>query len=132
MDQIKAFFRNFLTIFFANYLLPGIELPPSTKLPHLSGDLLFALCLGLLNTFLLPAMRLFNQKISAIRVGLFVVVLNVGTYGLMKLLSLGIKVSSLEGFLAASFVVSVGAFLTCYLEIKKGATEAEAPFTRVD
>ena len=46
MTYLKSLFFNFLVVFFANHVLPGIEVVKPTKLPHIGGDLTFAIALG--------------------------------------------------------------------------------------
>ena len=43
MNYPKSLFYNFLTVYFANHLLPGIELLQQTRFPHIGSDLPFAI-----------------------------------------------------------------------------------------
>jgi len=58
---LKHFFVLFLTIFFANYLLPGVDAVSRTKLPFIGGDLLFAIGLALLNAVVYPIVKLVSS-----------------------------------------------------------------------
>jgi putative membrane protein len=116
MRYLKSWLFNFLAVFFANYVLPGIEITSPTKLPHLGDDFLIAFVLGGLNTLVYPLLKLFRQSTSLFQVGLIILVLNFLAYGILKFLPLGVHPTSLEGYLLAAVVVSVVGFLTSYFE----------------
>lgn len=118
MGYLKSLFFNFLVVFFANYILPGIAVMNQTKLPHLGGDLPFALALGLLNSLIYPILRLIHKHPSVTRIGMFALVLNFAAYALLKFLPLGIHIASVEGYLFASFFVAVGSFVVNFFEMK--------------
>ena len=119
VQYLKSVFFNFLTVFFANHIFSGIEVTNQTKLPHIGGDLIFAGVLGLLNSLIFPILRMVDQRVSAVRIILFSILLNFSAYAILKLVSfLGIEVLSVEGYVIASGVVSLGSFLTNYLEMK--------------
>jgi uncharacterized membrane protein YvlD (DUF360 family) len=120
MNYLKSLFFNFLTVFFANHILPGIEVIDQTKLPHLGGDLPFAIGLGFLNSLIYPILKLVDRRLSLLRIGMIALVLNFAAYALLKLLPIGIQVSTIEGYIFASAVVTFGSFLTNYLEMKAG------------
>ena len=118
IKYLKSLFFNFLTIFFANHILSGIEVTNQTKLPHIGGDLIFAIVLGFLNSLILPILKLVDRQISAPRIALISIILNFSAYAILKLAPIGIEVSSVEGYIFASTMVSLGSFLTNYLEMK--------------
>ena len=118
MSYLKSLFFNFLTVFFANHILPGIEVVSQTKLPHLGGDLPFAMFLGLLNSLIYPVLRLMDQRSNVLRIGMIALVMNFSAYALLKILPIGIHVSSVEGYLLASLIVSGASFLTNFLEMQ--------------
>ena len=119
VQYLKSLFFNFLTVFFANHIFSGIEVTSQTKLPHIGGDLIFAGILGLLNSLIFPVLRMVDRRVSLLRILLFSVILNFSAYAILKLISsIGIKVLSIEGYMIASGVVSLGSFLTNYLEMK--------------
>jgi uncharacterized membrane protein YvlD (DUF360 family) len=115
---LKSFFINFLAIFFANYVLPGIDVVRPTKLPHISGDLYFALGLGFLNSLVYPILKVIQQQVNLGKIAIGVVVITFASYAIMKFASLGVEVTSIEGYLLASGVVSVVGILMNYLEMK--------------
>lgn len=119
MTYLKSLFFNFLVVFFANHILPGIEVVSHTKLPHLGGDIPFAIVLGLLNSLIYPALKLINRQVTPLRIALIAVILNFVVYALLKLFSfVGIQIETVEGYLFASVVVALGSFLTNFLEFK--------------
>lgn len=118
MVFLKTLFYNFLIVFFANHILPGIEVVNQTKLPHIGGDLIFAAALGLLDSLIYPALKLLKQEPTYFRIGLIAVILNFIAYAILRFLPIGVKVMSLEGYLIASLVVTVGAFLTNFFEMR--------------
>ncbi len=126
MRYLKSLFFNFLIVFFANHVLPGIEVTDMTKLPHLGGDLLFSIALGLLNSLIYPILKLMGRP-AMTRIALVALALNFITYAILKLLPVGIKVVSVEGYLLAAAVVSIGSFLLNYFEMKGGSDDSSKP-----
>lgn len=119
MRYVKSLFFNFLTVFFANHILPGVDVVDTTKLPHIGGDLLFSFGLGLLNSLIFPVFRLLKRDASWLRIAATALILNFAVYALLKLLPfIGIQVETVEGYILASLVVSIGSFLTNFQEMK--------------
>lgn len=118
MNYPKSLFFNFLTVFFANHILPGIEVMSQTKLPHLGHDILFAIVVGVLNSLIYPALKLIDRQVNAIRIAAVALIMNFAIYAILKVIPVEIHVSSLMGYLIASFVVSVGGFTTNYLALR--------------
>ena len=126
MGYIKSLFFNFLVVFFANYLLPGIEIVKHSKLPHIGGDLIFALSVGFLCSMICPLLKVI-EKISFGRIVITSAVISFVAYAVIKFAPpFGIEVESVEGYLFASLVVSVGSILINYLEMKS-AFHSEMP-----
>ena len=118
MNYVKGFFFHFLIVFFADYVLPGVEVVHITKLFHIQADLLFPLVLGFLNSFIYPILRVFDRNVSWLRMGSFSLILNFIAYAFLKLVSIGIEIVTLEGYLLASLSVSIGSFILNYFEMK--------------
>lgn len=119
MNYLKSLFYNFLIAFFANHMLPGIDVVNQTKLPHIGGDLIFAVALGLLNSLIYPVLKMSRQGVSLLKMALISLILNFGAYGVIKLIPIGVLVHSVEGYICASAIVAVGGFLTNYFEMKR-------------
>lgn len=118
MYYLKILLSNFLIVFFADYLLPGIEVTKQTKIPHIEGDLLFALVLGFFNSMIFPLLKVMEKGASLSRIALTALILNFAVYGIVTLLPLGIHFANIEGYLIVSAVVTVGGFLTNFFEMK--------------
>ena len=126
MNYLKTFVINFLIVFFANHTLAGILVTDLTKLPHFGADMMVAAALGLLNALIYPILRLFKQ-VSLPKILLVSMILNFGAYAVIKLAPVGVKILSVEGYIFASLVTSLGAFITNWLEMKRHPKK-EDPF----
>ena len=119
MTYLKSLFFNFLVVFFANHILPGIEVVNQTKLPHFGGDFPFALALGFLNSLIYPVLKLLGQ-LTMLRIAMIALILNFAVYALLKIFSfVGIQIQTVEGYIFASTVVALGSFITNFLELKR-------------
>jgi len=118
MYYLKCLFFNFLTIFFANHILPGIVVADQTKLPHIGGDLIFSIVLALLNSLIYPLLKLLDSHLSPVRIALAAIFLNFGAYALVKVVPVGIQIVTLEGYAIPAAVVAVASFLTNYFEMR--------------
>ncbi len=98
-----------------------------TKLPHLGGDLPFALALGFLNSLIYPLFKLFHKTPSVSRFILIALSLNLAAYALLQVVPMiGIHVASLEGYAVAALLVSVGSVLTNFWELKHAPKKPES------
>lgn len=114
MNYAKILFYNFLIIFFVNHLFPGIDIVKPTKIPHFGADLPFAVAVGLLNTLIYPICKLIHHRVSILRVALVAAVLNFVIYAILKVAPIGIRVTSIEGYLLAAAVVTLGSVALTY------------------
>lgn len=118
MNFLKSFSINFLVIFFADHILPGIEVT-HTKLPNIGGDFILAVTLGLLNSLIYPVLKMIKSQASALKIALIALILNFAAYGIAKLLPIGVGLSSIEGYILVSAIVSISGFATNYFEMKR-------------
>jgi hypothetical protein len=118
MKHLKTFFFNFLIVFFANHILPGIEVVNQTKLPHIGGDLSFALGLGFLNCLIYPLLLLTGRARCIPHIALAALALNFISYAILKILPLGIHIESVKGYFITALMVSIGSFITNFLQMK--------------
>lgn len=125
MKFLKALFFNFLIVFFANHVLPGIEIKEHTRFPHIGGDISFALSLGLLNTIIYPILKLVGRKDSVLKIAMFALVLNLVAYAIVKFLPVGIQIRSVEGYIFGSLAVAIGSFLTNLYEMSSSKKKNE-------
>jgi uncharacterized membrane protein YvlD (DUF360 family) len=119
MYYINLLSYNFLGVFFANYVMPGIEIAHQTKLPHIGGGLIFALVVGLINSMIYPVLKVLNQPISLGKIAAIAVAVSFTSYAILKFINVGVEVKSVEGFLFASITVAAVSFLTNYIEIRR-------------
>jgi uncharacterized membrane protein YvlD (DUF360 family) len=117
MYYLKTLFFNFFAVFFANHILPGIDVVNQTKLPHIGGDLMFAVALGFINSLIYPMLKLFKQC-SLLKILGVSLVINFVAYASLHFLSIGVHVTMLTGYLSAALLVSLSSFLTNFLEMK--------------
>lgn len=126
MVYLKSLLFNFLIVFFVNHLIPGIE-ATSRKLPHIGGDLIFAIALGILNSLIYPTLKLFKQEPTGLRIALICLILNFAAYAVVKITPAGVEVSSVEGYVLAGAIVSISSFLINFFEAKHGIKKMEMP-----
>jgi hypothetical protein len=122
MKYLKALGFNFLVIFFANYILPGIKVEHATKIPSLGVDFPFALVLGFLNTMIYPLVCMFKGASPQLQIVAIAAVLNLVTYGIASLFPLGIGIESLGAYLLVVIVVTIASVVANFSEMKKNKT----------
>ncbi len=128
MNYLKSLVINFLIIFFSDHILPGIQVTDHTKLPHIGGDLILAFSLGLLNSLIYPILKLIHSEPSALKIALIALILNFAAYGLVKLIPIGVSITTVEGYILTSSIVTIGGFLTNYFEMRRhGSNNMEIP-----
>ncbi len=119
MRFVRNFVICFLIVFFVNYLLPGIDVVNQTKIPHIQGDLIFSLSLGLLNALILPLLGFFDGYLTKPRIAIATLILNFAAYAFLKILPLGIFVTTIQGYILASLIISIACFILHYMEMKR-------------
>ncbi len=117
MCYLKTLFFNFFIVFFANHILPGIDVANQTKLPHIGGDLMFAFALGFVNSLIYPLLKVCNQA-TVLKIAGLSLAINFIAYALLKLLPIGVHVTSFTGFLYGALLVAIGSFFTNFIEMK--------------
>jgi hypothetical protein len=127
MKYLKSLFFNFLTVFFANYVLPGITVAHQTKLPYIGSDLLFAALIGALNSFIYPVLKALGHQINIGRLALSACGISFGAYTILKFAPLGIEITSVEGYLMAVIAVALGGFLTSFFEMRRSVNYPKPP-----
>lgn len=118
MGYVRSLIYNFLIVFFADYLIPGVDVVDQTKLPHIGGDLIFAAGLGLLNSLIVPILSSVDGYLTVVRISIASLILNFGAYALLKLLPLGVFITNVEGYLIVALVVSIASILLNYVEMR--------------
>ncbi|PIS01191.1 MAG: hypothetical protein COT84_03790 [Chlamydiae bacterium CG10_big_fil_rev_8_21_14_0_10_35_9] len=119
MTYFKSLFFNFLTVFFVNHILPGIEIDYYSKLPQIKGDLIFAFSLGFLNSLVYPICRFLYPKATPFKIGMFSFIFSFGAYSIINIIPLGIHVMTPGAFVWSGLIVWFASYLTNYLEFKR-------------
>jgi len=100
--------------------LPGINVVNKTKLPHIGGDLIFAVALGVLNMMIFPILKLVLKEVNWIKIAIVAIILNFVVYAIVKIVPpIGIKITSVEGYVIVALVVTVGSFFTNFYEMQR-------------
>jgi uncharacterized membrane protein YvlD (DUF360 family) len=129
MHFLKALTYNFFAIFFANYLLPGIELNATQKLPLIGHEIFFALGLALLNALIHPVFHTLLKAASVIRVILATFAINCIVYAGAKIFPLGIHIDHINSYFLICAVVSALSLLIGFIiEPKPPKKLADDPF----
>jgi len=119
MTWFKSLFLNFLTVFFVDHIIPGIEITYYTKLPHIGGEIIWAAALGLVNSLIFPVLRFLHPKPSHFKIGLISFIISFGAYSIVNLIpAVGIKVTRAEAFAYSGLIVWAVSYLTNHLEFK--------------
>ena len=100
-------------------MIPGVNVLHPTKLPHVQGDLIFALALGFALSLIYPIIKLFRLQLSIEKIAAASGALSLLSYAILNFLPVDIKVESFSGYFWASVLVFLSGFLTNYLEYKK-------------
>lgn len=119
MTYLKSLLINFLTVFFVNHVVPGIDFIHYTKLPHIEGDIIFSVALGFLNSLVYPLTRLFNIKPTVFSIGILSLVITFVSYAILNLLPISVKVTTFKAYLWCSVIVWLVSFATNYMEHKR-------------
>ncbi len=118
MTYFKSLFLNFLTVFFVNHMLAGIEIDYYSKIPEIKGDLIFAFGLGFLNSLVYPLLRLFSPKPTHLKIGILSGLISFGAYSIVNLLPLGIRVTTPGAFIWGGGIVWAVSSLINHLELR--------------
>jgi uncharacterized membrane protein YvlD (DUF360 family) len=118
MTYFKSLLLNFLTVFFVNHIIPGVEIAYYTKMPHIGGELIWAASLGFANSLIFPALRFFHPKPSHFKIGLISFIISFGSYSIVNLLPIGVKITRGEAFVWCGLIVWFISYLTNHLEFR--------------
>lgn len=119
MTYFKSLFINFLTVFFVNHVMPHVTISYHTKLPHIGGELIFAICVGFLNSLVFPFLRMFSSTPSYFKIGIFTFIVSFGSYALVNFIPADIKLHTIGAYIWSSLVVWFFAYLTNHMEFRR-------------
>ncbi len=127
MNYLKGLVINFLVVFFAVHVLPGIDVMELTRLPQVGGDLKLAIGLGFLNSLIYLVLKLIGG-ISPFKIALLAFILNFAVFAIIKWVPIGIGIVSVEGYIFAALGVSVGSFfVNFFISRKNGPKKMDLP-----
>ena len=67
-----------------------------------------------------PVLRLILREVNWIKSAILAIILNFVVYAIVKIVPpIGIKITSVQGYVVASLVVAVGSFITNFYEMKR-------------
>lgn len=120
MVFLKGFAINFLVIFFANHILPGVMVGDATKLPHIGADLLFPLVLGFCNALIYPILGLFQGGRNLLKIAIFALGINLIAYAILALFPEKIRIMDVQGYVFGIGAAFLSGFFTNFFEWRRG------------
>ncbi|NGX33674.1 MAG: hypothetical protein K1060chlam1_00014 [Candidatus Anoxychlamydiales bacterium] len=117
MTYLRSFFLNFLIVFFAARVMPGITIEFYEKVPNIGADILFSAVVGFLNSIIVPALVLIETKITNVKIAILGFVISYLSFIIISIVDFGIRANILGIFLGGSLVWFFSYF-TNYLELK--------------
>lgn len=118
MTYLRSLFINFLVVFFANKVVPGVEISTYQDVPNIGADILFSAIVGFLNSAIFPGLFILNLKPTLLKMGVIGFVISFGSYLMLSMMSFGVQILSAGGVIFAGLLVFIGSFITNYLEYK--------------
>ncbi len=125
MTYLRAFFLNFLIVFFVDRVMPGVEISNYEAVPNIGADILFSLVLGFLNTSVFFAWALLEAPITHLKLAVPTFIISFGGFLLIAIFPFGVQVVNAGGVIFGGGLVWLVAYLTNYLEwsfIKKSGS----------
>ena len=105
-------------MFFANKVVPGVEISTYQDVPNIGADILFSAIVGFLNSAIFPGLFILNLKPTLLKMGVIGFVISFGSYLMLSMMSFGVQILSAGGVIFAGLLVFIGSFITNYLEYK--------------
>ncbi|NGX56004.1 MAG: hypothetical protein K1060chlam5_00238 [Candidatus Anoxychlamydiales bacterium] len=125
MTYFKSLIINFLTVFFVNHVVPGVEIDYYSKLPEIGGELIFSFSIGFILSLIYPIIILFKIKPTHFKVGLASFLISFIAYSIVNLLPVGIKVTSASAYIWTSLIVWFMGYFTNHIELRRYVKEKE-------
>lgn len=118
MTYLRSFLINFLFVFFIDRISPGIEIIYFEQVPDIGADILFSILLGFLNASVFPFLALLELNISKLKIAIMTFIISYGAFGVISVISFGVRIIDPAGFFVGGTLVWIVAFLSNYFEWK--------------
>ena len=119
MNYFRSLFLNFLTVFFINRMSPGIEIGTYDQVTNIGADILFSLIVGFLNASVFPFLFILELRPTVLKLALGTGLISFSAFGVISVISFGVKVIAPSGFFIGGGLVWLVAWLAHYLELRQ-------------
>ncbi len=116
MTYLRAFFLNFLFVFFINRVAPGIDVTYFEEVPNVGADLVFSIAVGFLNASIFPFLAILEIPISYLKLAIFAAVVSFGAFAAIAMVPFGVEASGAGAVVFAGAWVWAMAFFSNVLE----------------
>lgn len=117
MTYLRSLFLNFLIVFFAARVLPGITIEFYENVPNIGADILFSLTVGFLNSIIVPVLVLLEVKINNLKIAVIGFLISFLSFIIIGIVDFGIRADVL-GIILGGSLVWICSYFTNYLELK--------------
>ena len=118
MTYLRSLFINFLIVFFVNHVIPGIDIGSFEHVPNIGMDIFFAAIVGFLNSFIYPALILFDIKPTIGKIAICAFVISFGAFISIGIFNLGVRATSVSAVIIGGLLVFLVSFFTNFMETK--------------
>ncbi|NGX43884.1 MAG: hypothetical protein KR126chlam5_00009 [Candidatus Anoxychlamydiales bacterium] len=117
MTYLRSFFLNFLIVFFAARVMPGITIQFYENVPNIGADILFSIVVGFLNSIIVPVLVLLEVEITNLKIAIIGFVISYLSFIIISIVDFGVT-SNILGIVLGGSLVWVFSYFTNYLELK--------------
>lgn len=117
MTYLRSLFLNFLIVFFAARVVPGIQIQFFENVPNIGADIVFASVVGFFNSIIVPVMVGLNVRVTNLKILIFSFLVSFLGFFLIGIFNFGVK-ASFSGVIFGGLLVGVCSFFTNFLEFK--------------
>lgn len=118
MSYFRSFFVNFLVVFLANKISPGIQVIYFDQLPDVITDIVFSLFVGFFNASIFPLLTILELTVTKARLVVLTLIVSYGAYLLTLIFPFGIQLTGASGIIVGATFVWIGAYCTNFFEWK--------------
>ena len=117
MTYLRSLFLNFLIVFFAARVMPGITIQFYEKVPNIGADILFSIVVGFLNSIIVPVLVLLEVDITNLKIAIIGFVISYLSFIIISIVDFGVT-SNILGIVLGGSLVWIFSYFTNYLELK--------------